>query len=410
MTCRNLVQQTILLAVFGAMLMAAACADKPREAAGRLDTPSHHVLRGNDFLDEGRWDDAERSFKLALSLEAEYSPAQAGMAVVTAHKSSLPRTPRDEKKSLSKDALDLVSDALSNAKNDEQKREAHVAGIRVRRLSKYPGDWLDEAKEHYEDAVELDKRRLDPLPHFYMARAYRDKFDINRAQQLYRKVLGMNRGKTKEADDELSLVQKIIRAEPGTRHGKIIAFAPSITRADIAALFIEELRLKRLYSRSTANRFDTGFKAATKQRRFQADRLQKVPEATDIRDHPLRADIEEVLKLRVLGLEPDPAHLFHPDAKVTRAEFAMMVEDILVKVTGETKLKTRFIGQNSPFADVRSDLPYFNAVQTVVSRNLMEPKNKIRGVFGPMDPVNGADALLVIRQMKSELQSYLRRS
>ncbi len=69
-----------------------------------------------------------------------------------------------------------------------------------------------------------------------------------------------------------------------------------------------------------------------------------MPDATDIKDHPLRADIEEVLKLRVVGLEPDPAHLFHPNAKVTRGEFAMMVEDILVKVTGETGLKTKFIG------------------------------------------------------------------
>ena len=49
-------------------------------------------------------------------------------------------------------------------------------------------------------------------------------------------------------------------------------------------------------------------------------------------------------------------------------------------------------------------------MQTVVSRILMEPKNKIRGVFGPLDPVTGADALLVIRQLKSELQSYLRPS
>ena len=55
-------------------------------------------------------------------------------------------------------------------------------------------------------------------------------------------------------------------------------------------------------------------------------------------------------------------------------------------------------------------LPQFNAIQTVVSRSLMEPKNKIRGLFGPRDPVAGADALLVIRQMKSELQSYLRQS
>ena len=87
----------------------------------------------------------------------------------------------------------------------------------------------------------------------------------------------------------------------------------------------------------------------------------------------------------------------------------MMVEDILVKVTGEQKLKTRFFGQNSPYSDVRNDVPYFNAVQTVVTRKLMAPKNDIRGLFAPMDPVAGVDALQVIHRLKLELQSYLRR-
>ena len=87
-----------------------------------------------------------------------------------------------------------------------------------------------------------------------------------------------------------------------------------------------------------------------------------------------------------------------------------MVEDILVKVTGETKLQTRFFGQASPFPDVRSDVWYYNAVRTVISRNLMNAKNEIRGEFGPTDPVTGANALLVIRKMKNELKSYLRQS
>jgi hypothetical protein len=136
--------------------------------------------------------------------------------------------------------------------------------------------------------------------------------------------------------------------------------------------------------------------------------MVKAPDATDIAEHPLRADIEEVLKLHVVGLEPDPAHRFHPDQGVNRAEFALMIEDILVKVTGETGVRTKYIGQTSPFPDVRNDLPYFNAVQTVVSRNLMEPKDKVRGMFAPLEPVSGAEALLVLRLLKDELQSYLR--
>ena len=409
MKIRVSLMQVLLPIAFGAMIFSAACAEKPRGAVGRLDTPAHHVLRGFDFIDEGEWEKAERSFGLALSLDDEYSQALSGMAVVTARKASLPGTSQDQREDLGEKAEDLVDDALKRGKNDTDERVAHTAGIRSMRLSKHDKDWLEEAKSHYEDALELDERQLDALPHFYMARAYRDNFNMRQAQDLYTKVLGMNRAKTQEADDELALLQKVIRAKPGTLHGKVIAFEPSISRADIAALFIEELRLTRLYTRGNQNRFDTKFKSPTK-KTFKADTLQRVPDATDIKDHPLRGDIEEILKLRVVGLEPDPAHKFNPNATVTRGEFAMMVEDILVKVTGETKLKTKFIGSQSPFADVRNTLPQFNAIQTVVSRSLMEPKNKIRGIFGPTDPVAGADALLVIRQMKSELQSYLRQS
>ncbi|MBI4081262.1 MAG: S-layer homology domain-containing protein [Candidatus Lambdaproteobacteria bacterium] len=384
------------------------CAEKPRQAAGRLDTPEHHALRGNDFLAEGRLDEADRSFDLALSLNREFAPAQAGKAVVLASRSAQPRVSGDKRKELVSQARDLIKRALSDAKNDDEKREAHVAAIRVFQLGKIPDGWLGEAEDHFADATKLDKQRQDARPAFFMARAYRDAFEMQKAQELYQRVLGMNRGLTGEANDELATVQKILRAAPGTRHGRAVAFEEKITKADIAALFVEELKLASIYGRGNPPQADTGFRPPEGQQGFQADTLQRAPEATDIGDHPLKADIEEAMKLKIAGLEPGPDHRFSPDQPITRAEFALMVEDILVKVTGERGLRTKFIGSPSPFADVRNDLPYFNAVQVVVSRNLMEPKNKVRGIFGPADAVGGADALLVIRMLKNELQSFIR--
>ena len=397
----------VLLAAVAALL-AAGCAKPPRVAEGRLDTPEHHTLRGLDFIEEGNWAEAGRSFDLALSLGKDYGPAYAGKAIVVAHTADTKTMNEGQRERIYNQAKELLDKADKYAKGDDQERAYHVAAIRVHRLTQFPRNYVSNAEAHYEKAVKLDPRGLDPDPAFYMARAYRDEFQLNKAQEMYRKVLGMNTSKTGKADEELSLVQKILRAEPGSRVGKVIAFDESITRADIAALFVEELRLGRLYLRGGGNQVDTGFKPPPGQAQFQAETVVKAPDATDIESHPLRADILEVLKLRVAGLQPDPAHQFHPNTTVLRGEFAMMVEDILVKVTGEQGLRTKFIGQPSPFRDVRSDVPWFNAIQVVTTRSLMEPKDKVNGVFKPGDPITGADALLVLRLLKDELRSYIR--
>ena len=104
------------------------------------------------------------------------------------------------------------------------------------------------------------------------------------------------------------------------------------------------------------------------------------------------------------GLENYPDSNFHPAELVTRAAYAMMLEDVLIKVTGDNALATRFIGSRSPFPDLRPDLPYFNAVMVVTSRSIMEVKDLTTGEFAPLKSVAGVDALLMIRKLKDELK------
>jgi hypothetical protein len=84
----------------------------------------------------------------------------------------------------------------------------------------------------------------------------------------------------------------------------------------------------------------------------------------------------------------------------------MMIEDILIKVSGDNSLATKFIGSTSPFPDLRSDLPYFNAVMVVTSRGIMQAQDLTSGEFGAMGPVPGVDALLIIRKIKEELKFF----
>lgn len=388
-------------------------APKPRKAQSQLDTPQHHVLRGNDLIEAQQWTRARREYQLALEMNPNYSPALAGQALILAHDTTLPGKSDEEKATIIEKAEDSLDKALSNANGDRETAQAHVMAIRVLSMLK-TDDWLDEAESHFDDAKELyneepELQNFRAEPHFYMARAYQQASLPRKANTQYSIVLELNQSFTREADLELERLQKSVRANLGTRHGELIANQPFITRGDMAALLIEELRLAQLYQRdSNQQQYDTSYKAPNQTTFVSPAQRKEIPEATDIDQHPLRSDIEEILRIGVRGLEASPQHLFNPDKKVSRAEYALMLEDILIQVTKDATLSTRFIGESSPWPDVRESAYYYNAARTLVSRNIMTVVNKTRGEFGPELPVNGTDALLGIRTLKDELQNYIR--
>lgn len=82
---------------------------------------------------------------------------------------------------------------------------------------------------------------------------------------------------------------------------------------------------------------------------------------------------------------------------VTRAEFALLLEDLTVLSTGAADLPTKFIGaESSPFTDVAPTHPAFNAIMTATERGYMQAKHS--GAFAPADPLT-----------RSEIQSALDR-
>jgi hypothetical protein len=201
------------------------------------------------------------------------------------------------------------------------------------------------------------------------------------------------------------VIQKIQRAAPGTVIGKQIALIDKIDRADISALFVQEMDLEKLFTKRGPKTYDTSFKAPSEASatKMTTETVIKMEPATDIKGHWLKPSIDTVLALQVRGLEAGPNHTFDPDKLITKAEFALMLEDILVKVSGDEKLATKYIGSPSLFPDVRSDHYAFNSIMVVTSRGFIEA-DKATGEFKPGDAVSGADALLAIREFKNQLK------
>ncbi|MCJ7495808.1 MAG: hypothetical protein MUP68_16490 [Deltaproteobacteria bacterium] len=380
---------TVFCILFAFGVMITSCAKPPRKPEAALDTPEHHVFSGNKLLEKGDYAGAQREFELAIQLDKKYSPAYVGMGLVFAYQKNFEKAYENMKK------------AKSLAQKPDDKVNAHVGMIRLYSLERKE-KWINKAEDEFEDAIKINPKSSAAF--FYMGKAYKFAFNFDKAGEMFKKVLDINDKYLVEADNEWKVVQKIQRAAPGSLIGKKIALIEEITRADVAALFVQELLLEKLYEKRTPKRFDTSFQAPVK--KFEADRIVKAEAATDVQNHVLRTDIVTIMRLGVRGLEPSPDHKFFPNEKITRAAYALMIEDILIKVSGDEKLATKFIGSKSPFPDLRNDLPYFNAVMVMTSRGVMEAKDLSTGEFAPMGTVSGADALLIIRKLKDELRFF----
>lgn len=398
--------------VFGIFIMLtlvmAACSGAPakkRSQTGYMDTPSFHVQRGDEALMSSRYESARSAYKKALSLDGNYSPALSGLAAATAYEASRPGVSDQTKNQVLKEADAQIEQALDNAKSSAARSRAHSFAMQVYlSLQLPPEEWYEKVKDHFEEALDLTPN--DPAPIFFMARAEAAGYNYDQAAQLYQKVLQQGGAYEAEANKELKQIQRIQRALPGSGFGKRIANVKKITRADVAGLFIVELKLNKLY-RNQQKKQGTKYQAPKSQRKMNMDPLQKYPEAVDINGHALESAIKEVMALGIKGLSADPSHKFYPDQEFKRAEFAQLLQDLLIKITRDPSLATRFIGEPSPFPDVSADVWYYNAVRTVINRGMMQVNNSVTGNFAPLAPVSGADALLAIRNLKEILKELI---
>jgi hypothetical protein len=387
-----------------AVLSLISCGPKARIAVSQLDTPGHHTFTGLKLLDLEKYPDARREFSMAIELNKNYSKAYTGLALVNIFTGKFDT------------AAENLTLGLKNAKTDDEKLFVNVARIRYYTSNKSEQKWLESAKSQFDEAVVIDSKHTPA--YYFMGLAYKEGLQFNQAVEMFSKVVQLKTDHVADADAQLKFLQKIQLARPATEAGKRIALVERITRADTAALFMEEVKIKELFKKPEVKVTETPSKEAVKDTDKVADttlkEVRKVlaevlapapvkPPANDIADHPFRKDIEGVLETGVRGLENDPKSNFNPNEVISRGEFAIMLEDILMKLTGEKDLAARYVSSKSLFPDVPADMPYFNAIISVASREIMEAKNVKTGEFAPLKPLSGVEALLIIRKLKEKM-------
>ena len=372
------------LMVISLIIMVSSCS-KARKKGGELDTPDVHYTQGMKFYEDGKITKAEEEFKLAQSLDKKYAPAYIGLALCEASKKNYDK------------AYDLIGTAIDKDKKDPK---AHIAKGMIITFENRGKDnnWIKKAVKAYDQALKYNPKSGEAF--YRKGWSYKQGFMFSEAAAEFKKCLDLNGEYTKEANAEWAIVQMIERAAPGTKIGKKIAIIGKLSRSDICALFINELDIVRLLEKKRPKNYETGFQAPeSKNKEYETEESKKAAMVTDIADHWAKNFIEEVMRLKIRGISAYPDHTFRPNVKVTRSEYALMVEDVLIGILRDPSLATKHIGAGkSRFPDVNASSPYYNAICNAVDKNVMDAE--LNGEFGISKEVSGAEALLVIRKLK----------
>jgi tetratricopeptide (TPR) repeat protein len=396
-----------ILLLLGCVLLAAGCAKPIARCTTPEDNPTHHYARGMELLEQGKVNDAEAKFDRALYCNAKYSPAQSGLAIVDAEKAKMQKDTGYRKKDTD-ESMTHLKNAKKLADTKEDTFVYHVASMRVFTILKIK-DWLSETEDHFKDAIKLnvDERKLlyydgKEAASYFMGIAYLEAREFQKARDKFSDVLNMKReGKWNEkADKGWKRVDKIVRATGGITLGDVgkeIAMLESVKRGDMAALLADEMKIDKLF----AGRIPI---------KSEVDKLKAEFIPADMLNHQFKDEALTMMKWGVRGLEPiyDPttkAFLFKPADGITRREFALVLEDVLIKLTGDENIATAYFGQEkSPFPDVPATAPWYNAVMNITTRGLMEPE--LSGEFRVNDLVDGAEAILAIRILRQRMNIH----
>lgn len=386
--------------VAGAFLVFAACAKPPSKCLSPGNTPASHYFAGMVLLEKGRLDEAATKFERASYCDEKFSPALSGVSIAGALKA---RGITDG--AHRKVETDRVRQGLKAAKKllktPEDEFAYYLASMRVDTAIK-EGGWIDEVEESFKDAsnLKVDNEKLlyyrvPEAADYFMGSAYLEAREFKKASERFAAVLNSRSSGRwhAPADSAWKRTDRVVRSLEGTTlgdAGRRIALLDKVTRGDMASFLAAELKTEKLFSgKPPSSPLGPEF----------------VP--SDLASSPFREEAAAIVRLNIRGLEASydtssRAYLFRPSDPVRRKELAMALEDFLIRLTGDEKLSTAFLGHlASPFTDVDPSAAWYNAVMSVTTRSIMDAG--VSGEFRPEEPVDGAEAVMALRALKYRL-------
>jgi tetratricopeptide (TPR) repeat protein len=326
----------------------------PKEQAVS-DLPGAHYLQGKQYLEQGDLQEAAGRFQSALSLNPDYAPAYEGMGLVQ-----------------------LVRGDFLEAQyyfEEARRRDDTFAPLYIGlgRVLLAQGD-DQRAVSHFQRALELEPNNADAF--FYLGKTYVNLGQYSRAEESFKKALDSNPAHVQASEEWALLVRE--RTPTGDLPHEYVAITkkPFITRADLAALLAHQLPLQELCGSAQETVF-----------------------VSDIQTSWAREAIGQVVLCGLMTVNTDGE--FEPREQVTRLECALVVTQVLLKSTADSRLIDPFEGLPSPYQDVSADHEAFGAIMLATTRGIIEAKGERS--FGPDEVLNGYEAMKMVRALRDQL-------
>lgn len=388
-------KKLIILLLSLTFILTVGCSPETRKSESVLDSPEMHISMGMKFFNDAKYEDAKKEFDDAIKIDwkkkSDKAGAYAGLGMYYAVKGD-----NSKAKSNAKEAISL----------DDKLPLVHTCyGRTIMFMNKGVDaeEWLDDAIEEFDDALEkADKLRdikAQAEAHYFKGIAAKNAYKFSIAKDAFSEVVKLKSLYSTEANAQWEIVQMIERAKPGTKVGAKVALLDEVGKAEIAVLFIEELKINQILDKREKKSYDTDFVAPEDPMKYAAEKAE-AKLAVDIDKSWAKNWIIQVLEKGVMESAPD--HKFYPDKKITRAEYSLMLLRVMVMITNDETLYTKHFGEeNSMFVDVRTSHPAYNAMAICATRGIM--KANLNGEFELSKTISGAQALLIIREFQNAL-------
>ena len=258
---------------------------------------------------------------------------------------------------------------------------------------------FDESEKQYRAALNVDAN--NDGPYVGLAKLYLDKNDLTQAARNIRNALKINdnnddahyiQGKIKlelnESDAAAEAFKRALEINP--RHAPAQALLKQII-LDQGPGVSSELNIsdkKNVTRAELSHLLYTGLKLDEKT-------VVTNIKIRDIGKHRYQREIQHMADLELMRVTE---RAFHPDRNITRAELAHIAQELVVLESGDPDLRSAFSETFSPFDDVTSEHPDYNAILLAFSYGLME--TSIDRTFRPAASATGEEVNLFCRKIK----------